>query len=180
MIDTNKTKDVVMYLNEAAQWVEQYLDADDIENSLRSEVLKPTQADWSYGNIDQYVRIEVNRIQAKRKKVLALTEPKINSGLSGRILCFYPELSMKDAIASKESNGYFDDSDCPPWDTWFYYDTHDIEGFHDEEYSCLLSWVPHHMTLIISQAIAADTYGCLVWAKNLYGNLNIDRPMANK
>jgi len=88
-------------------------------------------------------------------------------------LCFYPELSLKDAVAAKESHGYFNDSDCPPWDTWLYYETDDLECFHDEEYSCLLSWVPSELITLVDQAINADTYDCLVWAENLYKRLSI-------
>jgi len=100
----------------------------------------------------------------------------------GRILCFYPDLSLNDAMVAvecalqidpndkspfNEANFYIDENDNPPWDTWFHY------GESNGDFA-LYSWVSSELVEIINNAIKTDVYDCLVWASELEMSLQIE------
>src|SRR5688500_18475877 len=42
-------------------------------------------------------------------------------GKEGRLLVFYPGLSLFDGAAELSSDGYFNSQNEPPWDTWVFF-----------------------------------------------------------
>ena len=76
----------------------------------------------------------------------------------GKILVFYPELSLNDGLMSIESEGFIDEDDCPPWATWFYYSPE-----IDDDGSRLYCWIPQAFIHIVDSAMESDQYSCLRW-----------------
>ena len=173
MLNSSKKAEFILSLRDVGRWLEYSLNASDPMDSLRTSYLKPSVEDWEFVNFDKYFLAELQDVRMKRKELLKVRNVPDCSRSKGRILCFYPELSLKDAVAGKVSLGYFDDSDCPPWDSWIHYDVEDLEQYHNVEYSCLLSLVPDSLVPIVDKAILEDTYDCLVWADKLEKELSI-------
>jgi hypothetical protein len=72
-------------------------------------------------NIDDY---DINNYITLLKHVITerskYSPEKRDDILFGRILCFETCVSTHDGAAIAESNCFFDESDVPPIDTWFY------------------------------------------------------------
>lgn len=161
---------------ETHTWCLTYLDMSNLKNSLRSRALRPKKDFWHYSTKNDDRAHLVDKLTEKRANKLRKDNVKLvdSSGVSGRILCFYPSLSLQDAVVALTSCGYISPDDNPPWDTWLLYSEEDLENYHSEkEYSCLLSWVPDEAVGLVHEAILEDTYGCLVWAERLEHQLEI-------
>ena len=123
------------------------------------------------------LRSLVDQVVSKRNEFIK-NNVKIPS-LHGRILCFYPQASNNDAMVESECNArinsvffkskstFIDEFDNPPWDTWLFCEL-------NESIIALYSWVPPELVEIVSNAIAADAYGCLVWAEELEKQLKLN------
>ena len=174
IIESVSISELLSRLKEADRWAQNALDLDDLAFSLRSEILKPNENIWGYQTNMKFVESEVNKLVTRRRDRLDTTTKNVKQELKGRILCFYPWISLKDAVASVASYGYIDEEDFPPWDTWICY----AQGEHhrrlkDKEGACLYAWVPEEVIEKVELAISEDTYDCLVWAKRLEKELRI-------
>ena len=79
----------------------------------------------------------------------------------GRLLVWYRDLTIDDGVGESCTNGYLDESDMPPWDTWITYvcagdDTEAAAGY-------LVSWVPPQFIGPVQQAIESNAYDALFW-----------------
>ncbi|MDO3386882.1 hypothetical protein QWI17_13625 [Gilvimarinus sp. SDUM040013] len=134
--------------------------------------IKYTEDDARTGVIDYVIEQKNSRLASSSASLKK----------KGRILCFYPDLSLNDAMVAvecslqmnpndrmpfNERNFYIDENDTPPWDAWFHY------GENNGDFA-LYSWVCSEMVEIIDNAIAVDAYSCLVWASELEASLNIE------
>ena len=173
MLLSEQKNEILRLATEASSWSNLHFNLNDLKLSLRSPLLNPNVELWDYVKNDQYKKKVVSDLCSKRAEFIASKDIKPEGGLNGRILCFYPEISLKDAVVCLASSGFIDEDDSPPWDSWFYYSLEDIEKYHDEGHSCLYSWVPGDLVGKLDRAISEDTYDCLIWGDVLEKELGI-------
>jgi hypothetical protein len=168
-------------LKSAIIWCGEKLNWKDLGSCHRSPELFPKPVKSSEDSNITY--LEFNAVQVLLTKIITKRNRLVDRNIGtlsarGRILCFYPEYSLNDAMVAHEcqvqidaihsgSNGeYIDDFDNPPWDTWLYCEK-------NENVIALYSWVHPELVGFVSRAIATDAYGCLVWAEKLEKQLNL-------
>lgn len=71
---------------------------------------------------------------------------------AGRILCFETCVTTHDGVPIVESKYFFDESDVPPIDTWFY--------LHKTTLYC---WIPEKFMPVVEQGIAVEILGSYTW-----------------
>jgi hypothetical protein len=178
-------KNIEKNLNSTILWCAERLDKSNLASCHRSEEIFPRKFsgpdDWAInysegdaltGTIEYVIEQKNSRLQSS---VTSLKK-------KGRILCFYPDLSLNDAMVAvecalqmdpndqspfNEVNFYIDENDNPPWDTWFHY------GESNGDFA-LYSWVSSEMVEFINNAIETDAYDCLVWASELEQSLQVE------
>lgn len=88
----------------------------------------------------------------------------------GRLLAFSPDNTLSDGAANFNTDGFFDDDNIPPWDTWIWYATNDpvnnFEGWRGCD-SYLLSWVPDSLIEVVVSGIWVNPEECIRWADDL-------------
>lgn len=162
-------------------WCNKKFDWNSLQSCHRSSELFPykvtstEESNITYFTFDQLSTL-VGYIIEKRSdlsKYEFVYEP-----LKGRILSFYPELSLNDAMVADEcqhqmnlicpdcKGEYIDDYDIPPWDTWI---SCDLKG----DLIVLYTWVHPELVEFISKAIAVDAYNCFAWAEDLEQELGM-------
>lgn len=83
----------------------------------------------------------------------------------GRLLvCTAPDEGVDDWASHGESQGFFDVSDLPPWDTWVWYVNKHKRKHAGERVSFLLSWVPALFLPLVERGIRVNPVDCLEWA----------------
>jgi len=75
----------------------------------------------------------------------------------GRLLAFFPDESLACGVANAETQGFFTDSNEPPWDTWVAY------LYENHEVNYLVSWVPHSMVRTVDGGIRVIPEECVGW-----------------
>src|SRR6185369_10616769 len=86
----------------------------------------------------------VETVLRRRAELMKENKFPVLSGAKtdGRLLVFYPGLSLFDGAAELASDGYFNLNNEPPWDTWVYFgDTSPLLEQQDYRFF-LLTWVP--------------------------------------
>ena len=86
---------------------------------------------------------------------------------SGRLLAFDPDQTLSDGAAELASQGFFDSSNVPPWDTWLFYTREQKPSRTGRWNSYLLSWVPINLIDGVDDGIIVNPEGCIVWANEL-------------
>ena len=85
----------------------------------------------------------------------------------GRLLfCTSATESIPDGHVSAASQGFYDEDDLPPWDTWLYYIEPDkeIEGLaYQPEY--LVSWVPRAWIDLAQIGVKEHFLDCMRWGE---------------
>jgi hypothetical protein len=71
---------------------------------------------------------------------------------TGRVLCFELLATTHDTIAIEESQGFMDESDVPPIDTWF--------ALHDRTLFC---FIPNQFEAIVQAAMRIQIIRCYDW-----------------
>src|SRR5262249_55244756 len=82
---------------------------------------------------------------------------------AGRFLVWYRDLTVDDGVGAIVTNGYLDESDMPPWDTWICYVDQTTDAKAAAGY--LLSWVPSEFVTSVQNAITSNAYDALVWLR---------------
>ena len=82
---------------------------------------------------------------------------------TGRLLVFYPGMSLFDGAAELGSEGYFNSNNEPPWDTWFYFGESPQFSESESDRYFLLSWVPNSHLSIAQRGIDVNPEGCIEW-----------------
>lgn len=166
MLNEQLIKSILLRAVETSIWCKQRLVMNDLEHCLRTELLHPP--------INQHGReiitfSSVEELSQKRSEILSL----LNSGkngpcYSGRILAFDVANTLGDGAAESESEGFFDISNRPAWDTWLMYVTDTPKKERRELFdSYLLSWVPYELIDIVQSAIDVNPEGCIEWADKI-------------
>lgn len=97
-------------------------------------------------------------------------EHKTAEGLAGgRLLfCTSATMSIPDGYVTQASNGFYDEDDMPPWDTWLCYwgtERHYAAG-NDKRYQIeyLVSWVPASLIELANVGVEKHFMDCMSWA----------------
>ncbi len=151
-------------LSETIAWCESRVDITKPETCFRSKELQPTiQIVWAQNHIQKNTIFE--RVANFRRAILfnSLNNRNVETtDLSlGRILVFEVDISLVDGAACTATNGFFDDDNTPPWDTWFAYLVPEIPASRD----MLLSWIPNEFVPIIDYGIYVNPEECIYWLK---------------
>jgi hypothetical protein len=90
----------------------------------------------------------------------------------GRLLAFTPDGTLQDGAATLATDGFLDDDNIPPWDTWIWYVINDPvstpefwSGTVTDSY--LLSWVPDSLIKVVDAGIDVNPEECIRWAADL-------------
>jgi hypothetical protein len=89
---------------------------------------------------------------------------------SGRLLAFDPQGTLSDGAATAATQGFFDDDNVPPWDTWIWYVINDLVSNLPWWQGCdsyLLSWVPNALVAVVEVGIDSNPEECIRWATDL-------------
>jgi hypothetical protein len=133
-----------------------------VRECLRSDRLRPRSLQKGYFEAMQHVGVYrglwARHPQTPRRDRLGLRAERD----SGKLLVYFPDLELSDGAAEKESEGFFDVFNCPPWDTWvaFVNDAQPISRDHREY---LVAWVPNTLVLTAARGITVNPEGSLLW-----------------
>lgn len=163
-------------ISEASMWcsLEQSL-----ESNLRSAALDPSTILSIHRDEDIHVFVRkkyesyqraVGEVSRKRSALLngQRPTPEFSTPDSGaRLLIYQPLETVDDGAAEASSEGFFDLSDAPPWDTWLLYSN-----------GTVLSLVPESFVRTAQAGIDANPVDCIHWPtprelSDLFANLEI-------
>lgn len=135
---------------------------------LWPEVLKPSSSlsEVSHkiedlGKQLSTVGLMVNEVILKRRSLVSLD--RSFNDCSGRYLIYSPLHATMDALASGETEGFFDESDSPPWTTWVSFINFtdamlgDFEGY-------LVCWIPDDLISLAQEGMNVCLGNSLFWA----------------
>lgn len=127
-----------------------------LRSQLRTPSLKPS-IDFHHKFEDQPQELAVQEVIAWRSELLAPQldrhELSVPGDTEGCILIYRTNATVYDGAAEVASEGFFDDHDVPPWDTWFHF-----RG------GKLFSWVPSVLMPLAQAGIEANDVHCIEWA----------------
>ena len=163
-------------LLEAVVWCSRETWPGDPALALRTDTLRPlgrvdpASRDWgSHTNWESIVgQIARKRRQELKNRQIALSIVKLNNA-KGRLLAYDPSGSLADGSACLASQGFLDEENAPPWDTWVSYvrlapsDTPIWSIFQDY----LIAWIPAEYSHLVSAAIAVNVEDCIKWVSDL-------------
>lgn len=107
----------------------------------------------------------VEELCNKRAKILLDSVEDVDpfKANQGRILIYYPKVSLSDGAAELASSGFFNAANEPPWDTWFYFGVSSLPGLeHRNDF--LLSWIPDDFISLADLGVDNNPEMCLEWA----------------
>ena len=122
------------------------------------------EVDWHFP-VDKLETFQVALKEAMAvRKDPGSTLPEIN----GRILCFDIGLSTNDGAAWPESDGFMDEWDIPPIDTWF--------ALNDDraryKAGTLFCYIPEAFIKYVENAISVEIFGSYQWLDVLYPEMD--------
>jgi hypothetical protein len=157
-----------LHLRQTAAWCLHSANADDLAASTRTEEIRPDL----FANCDHIARLDaihkttgtlpvaVQQICQRRAALinkLGLKLPAVDYCMvAGRL--FGTDFDTDSCEAATDvSNGFFDLSDIPGWDTWFAYEPHDhIQGR-------VYGWIPNEITAPVGRGIWTIPVDSIWW-----------------
>lgn len=113
--------------------------------------------DYSPGKFEQALQLAI----MQRKEIAKRDISFLSFQELGRVLYLEIQLTTCDGAAAFESNGFLDESDVPPIDTWFYLDQ-DIRR-QDRKVPNLFCWIPKQFESKMEAAIRVEMFGSYHW-----------------
>lgn len=110
------------------------------------------KSDPFYG--DAFVELFDWQLAYKARESAALTH---DSDCPGKILVVEYGMNIPDGAVEVETEGFFDEWDLPPIDTWFYNDYNPGRG------GILFAWIPEQFTDLADKAIAVHFLDIMHW-----------------
>jgi hypothetical protein len=158
---------------ETSTWCARDADANDPAKSLRT--LRPSPYTLA-SRESQVSSVAWERRDRLREIGLGGQEPAKDL-CGGRLLAFDADGTLSDGVANSESNGFFDDDNVPPYDTWlwFVYDEayrRRMAGTETSERlpafeTYLVAWVPPIFVELADHGIAINPEECIMWLDEL-------------
>jgi hypothetical protein len=103
---------------------------------------------------DSFAEIFDKQLELKAAKADKLS---CENKYEGRILVIEYGLNIPDGANEAETDGFFDEWDIPPIDTWFYNDSSITNG------GILFAWIPEKFVDLADRAIDIQFLGILKW-----------------
>jgi hypothetical protein len=108
----------------------------------------------------------VSRIAALRRLgIMPFQATPKGDFAGGRLMVYWPDLNLADGAAEIESDGYLDEWNAPPRDTWVAY-VHDHRTRHSNKAKYLVAWVPPTFVDHVCKGIAVNPEECIRWLDN--------------
>jgi hypothetical protein len=84
----------------------------------------------------------------------------------GRVLVCEFNSSITSGESEEVTNGFFDVSDRPPWDTWMFCTQRKTRGSTSsgDPLDLLIGWVPSSLVASLEKGIGVNPYDCIYWA----------------
>ena len=139
-------------------WCDDHPEASDASQRFRTPELRPPIDIGEHTDSLDLVRNAVQHVIDHRYMYCdpdrGANSPADLSG--GRLLAFYPQITLFDGFAAIESDGFFDPANVPPWDTWIYV----IDDF-------LISFVPKQFIIDVECGLITNVEECIVWLSDV-------------
>ena len=138
-------------------WCAAVSDASDLSRCFRSPTLQPPIDIGEHTDSIDLIQNAVQHVIDCRFTYFATAGTEDASGTStGRLLAFYPRVTIFDGFAAIESDGFYDPANVPPWDTWVCF----VDDF-------LISFVPRRFTVNAECGIITNAEECIVWLRDV-------------
>lgn len=149
--------DFVASLRDAKSWSSRKLNGSTDFSCLRSPVLSASHA----GIDDSYSQsmAAINALVETRSRLLGTHD--VNDWQTGRLLCCDVAASEASGASELASDGYFNEFDLPPWDTWVAWVKNDNPAHEDNGF--LLAFVPPSFSKCVQSGIDANPVNCVFW-----------------
>jgi hypothetical protein len=140
-------------INDANAWCAPRVDLSEVRKCLRSADLAPRNLALDPWTV-------VRRLLSTRSSLLQ-KRSESSPPPNGRLLVYFPEQNLFDGAAEQETNGFFDDDNQPPWDTWigFFED----EGRDPSLSTYLVAWIPSPFVSLAARGIDVNPEQCIAW-----------------
>lgn len=148
---SNSREELLVRLSETIQWCSSRANVSAPATCLRSPELFPNPLAGSPAEV-------VRSVAGARN--WALDRPNLAPAVDlagGHLLAFAPSESLFDGCAEKETGGFLNTENSPPWDTWIGV----IREITGREY--LLSWIPPAFVELVSLGIEVNPEECIWW-----------------
>jgi hypothetical protein len=141
------------------RWCAVHVDANAPAHCFRHRELLPDAAlSDGFGRLSAALLATPDRLIAHIAARQVTTAPAETH--AGRWLLYDPARSLCDGAAAAESNGYVDDDNAPPWDTWIAW----LPGTSaDALHGSLLAWVPDIFCAAVESGINVNPEQCIGW-----------------
>lgn len=118
-------------------------------------------SDWNFRS-DVSLKDVLRKIIDKRHDMINqhnLRPKKLvpNGLMGGRLVVYFPKLTLSDGAAQYSSNGFFNWDNVPAPDTWIYY--HEDQPLTEH----IIAWVPHKLISEVDKGIGANPEECISW-----------------
>lgn len=157
---------------DATEWASGVHGFDGVLNRLRDPRLSPdgsTQAlplySLSTSDQEQYVNTVCERRHVALQQLQSHARAVSMSSCDARFLLYHPGETMNDGIAASESDGFFDEHNCPPWGSWIVYVSESLlwrAGIR-RPVGYLISRVPLECVVQASRGVESNAEGCITW-----------------
>lgn len=146
-------------LLETIAWCRVRIDTGDALNCFRSEQLRPSRNVVHECRTDSEVGRIVDNVIARRSVAVANSDGADIDYMwperGDRLFAFRPQDSLFHASSPPMSQGFIDDDEIAPWDTW-------IEAVDGH----VLTWVPSVFVSLVGDAIMVNPEECIRWASD--------------
>ncbi|MBI5289177.1 MAG: hypothetical protein HY873_09425 [Chloroflexi bacterium] len=160
--------EVLGSLAETIAWCTQHADLADPEQSLRSKELSPYPVDdkrvFNYANDDLCNRPKETVLITVTARSLIVGHEELRSLAGGRLAGYQPTETLWSGAAKINSNGFLDEFDAPPWDTWVASVVETRRGdprLIRSEY--VLAWIPPEFLELVAKGMFANDSDCTWW-----------------
>jgi hypothetical protein len=169
-------KNFLRSLTEAIVWCLQAGNIADPKMSLRT--FEPDCTPLS-SQSSQVSSVSLDRWRCLRS--IGQGDPEVVTDLrGGRLLAYFPDDTLCDGVAAAESDGFFDDVNIPPYDTWVWM-VQDVRtvAYADghkavKPANFLIAWVPPIFLELANGGIEVNPEECIAWLDTL------DNPFTQK
>ena len=151
LVHPKPTHDFIRSLNDAIAWCSMFAAVDDPKNSLRRLNIELHPMQSQYG---QLISVQYERSWQLRNQ--GIPESLGRDLQQGRLLAYWPDSNVADGASKAETEGFFDDADCPPQDTWMWFE----EGL-------LICWIPSLFHKLVEDGIAVNPVEDIIWLERL-------------
>jgi hypothetical protein len=162
------------HLQQTAAWCLHTMRMDDLNSTTRTEEIRPDifitddhiqQLDALHQGPESLFKAVTQICKRRRKMVkeFCLKLPTLDYCLTaGRIFCTNFDTDSC-AAATDTSNGFFDLSDIPGWDTWFAFEPNANVG------DLVYGWVPNEATVLVGRGMLMIPVQSVWWVDDVSG-----------